>query len=276
MQPVPDDPFDPARILGGLYGPGIIGLKDAFPRELVQRLREDVDRLFDEARAIPGGAVPRGPERFYVEIHPERLRDFVALATHPWIVAVSEAVLGPDWRIVEVGFDVPGPGAMDQPWHRDFPSPEATRVGRRLDSLAFNMTLVDVEPDMGPFEIAPGTQWDAGLDFDAGMFAPRDAWPRYQARAERKLPRMGDVSARSALTVHRGTANRSTRPRPALVLGVDAPDACNAERHDLQVTRGYASSLPPGVLAHMVCRVVDRLEPIVQLHQIEGLRMGMA
>jgi hypothetical protein len=276
MQPVPDDPFDPARILGGLYGPGIIGLKDALPRELVQRLREDVDRLFDEARAIPGGAVPRGPERFYVEIHPERLRDFVALATHPWIVAVSEAVLGPDWRIVEVGFDVPGPGAMDQPWHRDFPSPEATRVGRRLDSLAFNMTLVDVEPDMGPFEIAPGTQWDAGLDFDAGMFAPRDAWPRYQARAERKLPRMGDVSARSALTVHRGTANRSTRPRPALVLGVDAPDACNAERHDLQVTRGYASSLPPGVLAHMVCRVVDRLEPIVQLHQIEGLRMGMA
>jgi hypothetical protein len=276
MQPVPEDPFDPARILGGLYGPGIIGLKDAFPRELVQRLREDVDRLFDEARAIPGGAVPRGPERFYVEIHPERLRDFVALATHPWIVAVSEAVLGPDWRIVEVGFDVPGPGAMDQPWHRDFPSPAATRVGRRLDSLAFNMTLVDVEPDMGPFEIAPGTQWDAGLDFDAGIFAPRDAWPRYQARAERKLPRMGDVSARSALTVHRGTANRSTRPRPALVLGVDAPDACNAERHDLQVTRGYSSSLPPGVLAHMVCRVVDRLEPIVQLHQIEGLRMGMA
>ena len=271
----PGDAFDPAIILGGLYGPGIIGLKDAFPRELVQRLREDVDRLFDEARAIPGGAVPRGPERFYVEIHPERLRDFVALATHPWIVAVSEAVLGPDWRIVEVGFDVPGPGAMDQPWHRDFPSPAATRIGRRLDSLAFNMTLVDVAPDMGPFEIAPGTQWDAGLDFDAGMFVPRAQWPRYEARAERKLPAMGDVSARSALTVHRGTANRSNTPRPVLVLGVDAPDACNAERHDLQLTHGYAASLPPGLLGHLACRIVDRLEPIVQLHQIEGLRMGL-
>jgi hypothetical protein len=170
--PAGDDAFEPARILGALYGPGITGLKDAFPRELVERLREDVDRLFDEARAIPGGAVPRGPERFYVEIHPERLRDFVALAAHPWLVAVSEAVLGPGWRIVEVGFDVPRPGAMDQPWHRDFPSPDATRIGRRLDSLAFNLTLVDVEPDMGPFEIAPGTQWDDGLDFDAGMFAP--------------------------------------------------------------------------------------------------------
>jgi hypothetical protein len=59
------------------------------------------------------------------------------------------------------------------------------------------------------------------------------------------------------------------------VLGVDAPDACNAARHDLQVTRGYAASLPPGVLAHLACRVVDRLEPIVQLHQIDGLRMGL-
>ncbi|GAB6195920.1 phytanoyl-CoA dioxygenase family protein [Lysobacter xanthus] len=269
------DAFDVAEIMGGLYGPGIIACRGAFDCDFMTRLREDVDRLFDEARAIPGGAVPRGPQRYYVEIHPERLRGFVELATHPWIVAVSEAVLGPDWRIVEVGFDVPGPGAMDQPWHRDFPSPPATRVGRRIDSLAFNMTLVDVSEDMGPFEIAPGTQWDAGDDFDGGMFAPREHWPRYVARAERKLPRMGDVSARSALTMHRGTANRSAQSRPVLVLGIDAPDACNAERHDLQVTRGYAEALPPEVLRHMTCRVVDDLQPIIQLHQIEGLRMGL-
>jgi hypothetical protein len=275
---MPQDPApvpEPADILGGLYGPGIIGAKGAFAREWIARLREDIDTLFAEALRIPGGAVPRGPNRHYVEIHPERLRGFVDLATHPWIVAVCEAVLGPDWRIVEVGFDVPGPGAMDQPWHRDFPSPDATRTGRRLDSLAFNLTTVDVTEDMGPFEIAPGTQWDADLDFDGGMFAPRAYWPRYEARAERKLPRMGDVSARSALTIHRGTANRSALERPVLVLGVDAPDACNAARHDLQVTRDYAATLPPGVLAHMACRIVDRLEPIVQLHQIEGLRMGL-
>ncbi|WP_133478931.1 phytanoyl-CoA dioxygenase family protein [Cognatilysobacter segetis] len=271
----PDAAYEPADILGGLYGPGIIGLKGAFDRGFVQHLREDIDALFDEALRIPGGAVPRGPSRHYVEIHPERLRGFVELVTHPWIVAVCEAVLGPDWRLVEIGFDVPGPGAMDQPWHRDFPSPAATRIGRRLDSLAFNLTTVDVTEAMGPFEIAPGTQWDAGLDFDGGMFPPRAHWPRYEARAERKLPRMGDVSARSALTIHRGTANRSTQSRPVLVLGMDAPDAGNAERHDLQVTRGYAATLPPGVLAHMTCRVVDRLEPIVQLHQIEGLRMGL-
>ena len=46
---------------------------------------------------------------------------------------------------------------------------------------------------------------------------------------------MGDISARSALTIHRGTPNRSDKPRPVLVLGVDAPTANNAERHDVQV-----------------------------------------
>ena len=84
--------LDVAGIMGGLYGPGIIGLREAFSRDFVQALREDVDVLFDEARAIPGGAVPRGPQRWYVEIHPQRLRGFVELVRHPWVVAVSEAV----------------------------------------------------------------------------------------------------------------------------------------------------------------------------------------
>ena len=118
--------FDVARILGGLYGDGIIGLKGAFDRDWVQRMREDIDTLFDEARQRPGGALNRGPNRFYVEVHPERIRGFVDLVTHPWVVAVCSAVLGPDYKIVEAGFDVPGPGAANQPWHRDFATPEAT------------------------------------------------------------------------------------------------------------------------------------------------------
>jgi ectoine hydroxylase-related dioxygenase (phytanoyl-CoA dioxygenase family) len=190
------------------------------------------------------------------------------------VVAVCRAILGPDYRVVEAGFDVPGPGALHQPWHRDFPAPPETLVGRRLNSLAFNITTVDVDEDMGPFEIAPGTQWDdlAGGD---PMFPPRETWPRYEARAQRKLPRMGDISARSALTIHRGTANVSNRPRPVFVLGVDAPDAHNADKHDLQLTRGYYESLAPELRRHITCRVVDRLEPIVQAHTIEGLRMGL-
>lgn len=270
------DPYDTAAILGGLYGDGFIGLKSAFSREWVKQLDQDITKLYAEALKRPGGAVGRGPKRHYVEIHPEDIHGFVELATHPWIVAVCEAVLGPEYKIVEIGFDVPNPGAVAQPWHRDFPAPKDTLVGRRLNSLAFNLTTVDVEEDMGPFEIAPGTQWDFPVGFEHEMFPPKSYYSRYQQRAERKLPKMGDVSARSALTIHRGTPNCSTKPRPALVLGVDAPGAINAERHDLQITRAFYHTLPEKVQQHLTCRLVEQLEPIVQAHSIEGLMMGEA
>ncbi len=266
------DQFDVATIMGGLYGDGIIGLQGAFPRSFIERLGRDIDMLFAEARGRPGGALERGPNRYYVEIHPERLDGFAAIATHPWVGAVCCAVLGPHYQIVEAGFDIPRPGAMKQPWHRDFAAPPETLVGRRLNSLAFNMTTVDVRDDMGPLEIAPGTQWDDWAGDP--MFPPPPAWDRYEQRRVRKLPRMGDISARSALTIHSGTANRSSEARPVFVLGVDAPDARNAERHDLQVTRQYFDSLPAALRGHLRCRIVDTLEPLVQAHTIAGLLMG--
>jgi hypothetical protein len=263
--------YEPADIMRGLYGDGIMALKGAFPRAWAQAMREDIDTLFAEAQAVPGGALPRGPQRWYVEVPPERIRGFVDIVTHPWFVAVCESVLGPDYRIVEVGFDIPFPGAADQPWHRDFFVPEATTKGRRLNSLAFNLTAVDTVPEMGPFEVAPGTQWDQFEGCDKGMFPPRELWPRYIARAQQKMPQMGDMSVRSALTIHRGTANRSDQPRPVLVVGVDAPDATNAAHHDLQVTKDYLDGLPARVRYHLTYRLVERLETVVQNHVIEGL-----
>ncbi len=268
--------FDIARVMSGLYGDGIISCTGAFRREWVHALREDIERHFAQAVQRPGGTVGRGPQRYYSEIHPEDIRGFVDLVTHPWVTTVCEAILGPDYRIVEIGYDVPLPGAAFQPWHRDFPAPEATLVGRRLNSLAFNITAVDVTEAMGPLEIAPGTQWDDPSEFADGMFPPESLFGRYEERVQRKMPQMGDISARSALTIHRGTPNRSDQSRPVLVLGVDAPDARNAERHDLQLTRDFAETVPEEGRRHLAGRIVDQLEPIVQAHTIEGLRMGAA
>jgi hypothetical protein len=268
--------IDTAAARDAIYEEGIVGQKGALRREWAQELGEDLQQLFYEALRTPNGALGRGPRRYYVEIHPERLRGFAELVTNPWITGVSEAVLGPDYQIIEIGFDVPLPGAFDQPWHRDFPAPRETIEERRLSSLAFNFTTVDVEEDMGPFEVAPGTQWDSGAHFEHEMFPPRSFYPRYLERAQRKMPRMGDISVRSALTIHRGTANQSRKSRPVLVLGVDAPDARNAERHDLQFSRACYDTLPETLKTHLACRVVEQLEPIVQGHTIEGLMMGEA
>jgi ectoine hydroxylase-related dioxygenase (phytanoyl-CoA dioxygenase family) len=204
-------------------------------------------------------------------VAPEDISGFVDIAAHPWFVAVCEAVLGRDYKIVEVGFDIPFPGAEDQPWHRDFLAPAETLIGRRLNSLAFNLTAVDTREEHGPFEIAPGTQWDEIEGAKDGMFPDPSLWGRYQARGVKKMPQRGDMGARSALTIHRGTANRSSEARPVLVVGVDAPDGVNAHHHDLQVTQTYLDALPARVRDHLTCRVVDRVTMIEQHHVIEGL-----
>jgi hypothetical protein len=257
-----------------LYADGITALKGAFSREWVEQLREDMMTAFWEAIQRPGGAVGRGPRRWYVETHPQAFRGFRELATHPWIHAMCEAVLGPKYEIVEIGFDVPFQGAQYQPWHRDFPSPPDSYVDHRITSLAFNVTGVDVTQDMGPFEIAVGTQWDDGRQWKHQMFPPETHSARFEALAVRKYPKAGDISCRSALTVHRGTEHPSPIARPVLVLGVDAPGAGHAALHDLMVTRDFYDSLSQQLRDHLICRVVDQLVPVTQKHDIEGLVMA--
>ena len=267
---------DAAAIAHAIATHGITAKKGAFSPEWADALHEDVMAAFEEAIARENGAVGRGPNRYYVEIHPEQLRGFVDIVTHPWFQLVCETVLGPDYKIVELGFDVPFAGAVDQPWHRDFPSPPETHEQRRITSLAFNLTAVDTTEDMGPFEIAPGTQFESGLEWEHQMFPSKEEWPRFAELGARKFPQRGDMSARSALTVHRGTANLSDKRRPVLVVGVDAPGAGHDELHDTAITKAYADTLPAVVREHLVAKVVDELTPITQKHTIEGLVMGAA
>jgi Phytanoyl-CoA dioxygenase (PhyH) len=261
----------PADLRRAIYEDGIAVCKGAFSVGFADEMREDIEALFLEARSIPGSALSRGPNRWYVEIHPERLRGFIAIIDHAWFKAMCEAVLGKDWRIVEVGFDIPFPGAQDQPWHRDFTPPQATFDEQRLNSLAFNLTAVDVLPSMGPLLFAPGTQWENIPQCPHNMFPPEQDWPGYDQIAEIKAPRRGDMTARTALAIHRGTANVSSQPRPMLVIGVDGPDATNGRHHDLQVSKAFADTLPPHILRRIDARVVDALEPIIQKHVIDGL-----
>src|SRR6476646_634251 len=90
-----------------LYRDGIVGLKGAFTRDWVELMRDDMMTAFWEAIQRPGGAVGRGPRRWYVEIHPQAFAGFADLCAHPWVTAMCCAVLGPEYKIVEIGFDTP-------------------------------------------------------------------------------------------------------------------------------------------------------------------------
>jgi hypothetical protein len=272
--PIPALP-NAAEQRAALYRDGVVSLPGCFPPSWADRLYEDFESAFAWASSYEGGLVGRGRNRYYFAVHPERIRGFIELVTHPAITALCAEVLGPDYLIIELGFDVPFAGAVTQPWHRDFATPKETLHGR-LTSLAFNVTTVDVTPDLAPFEIAPGTHFDDGSEFDHGMFPHPSAYGRYEALASRRFPRRGDVSARTGLTLHRGTTNYSDRSRPVLILGVVTGDTDPQEItvHDLVVTREYEASLPDSLRPHLRCTVVDELQPIIQKHDIEGLMMG--
>ena len=265
--------LDATRAYEVLVRDGIAAVPGALPRHWGVHLAEDFAVLFAEARSRPDGTVNRGTNRFYFTVHPERLRGFAAVAAQPMLMALSSAVLGPDWRLLEVAFDVPLPGSRYQPWHRDFATPTEATQEHRLTSLAFNLTGADVTPEMGPFEIAPGTHWDDGSDFAHGMFPGEEACARYDTLAVPKMPRLGDMSVRSGLTLHRGTPNRSPTPRPVLILGVVGPEVTTGP-HGLEITRAYAQALPDEVRHRLDARVVDELRPLPQTHDIEGLVMG--
>jgi hypothetical protein len=266
---------DPVELGEALYRDGMGLVRGAYPPSWADDLDDDLSAELARALRSPGGAAPRGWNRFYFEPYAERVGAFLDLARHPLLVALSERMFGPDWQIVELGCDVPLPGAPDQPWHRDFPMPADTRDRGVLTSLAFNVTTVTVTAEMGPLEIVPGSQWEDGADFEHGMFPGSDRYPGYAARAQRRMPRLGDASVRTGLTVHRGTANRSATARPVLVLGVVAPAVDTSAAHDLVLTRAYAARLPAAVRTHLRCtQLVDRLAPQVQRHDIEGLEMG--
>jgi hypothetical protein len=55
---------------------------------------------------------------------------------------------------------------------------------------------------------------------------------------------------------------------------VDAPGAGHDKLHDLMVTQDYYDSLPQQVREHLICRIVEKLVPVTQKHDIEGLVMG--
>jgi hypothetical protein len=62
-----------------LYRDGITGLPGAFSRDWAEAMRDDMMTAFWEAIQRPGGAVGRGPRRWYVEVHPQAIRGFVDL-----------------------------------------------------------------------------------------------------------------------------------------------------------------------------------------------------
>ena len=283
---------DVARLHDEIYADGFAAMPGVLPTAWADRLGEDVNRQLIAALEVEHGAgvAFRGWNRFYLELYPERISGFAELAENAAIDGCCRRVLGDEYRVVELGADVPLPGAPEQPPHRDFPMPEPTRLHGRLTSLAFNASCVDGTADMGPFNIAPGSHFDPGDDFVSGMFPIGEQRERYARAMVERIARRGSVSVRSGLTLHRGTRNAG-RMRQVVILGVVSPedrahpDTAIALPADyapptLKMSREYHDSLSETLRRRLSCEIVCEsardLPPLETPHSIEGLVMGPA
>jgi hypothetical protein len=284
--------LDVEQLAKEVYDKGIVGLPNILPVSWADELDEDVSLQFMKALQVEHGegVAFRGWNRYYIEVYPERLRGFLALVTNLAIVELSRHMLGDDYQIVELGADIPLPGAPEQPPHRDFPMPEPTQLHRRLTSLAFNASSIDVTPELGPFNIAPGTHFDEGSDFVKEMFPIGAKKEAYNQRMEPRFAKRGSVSARSGLTLHKGSQNNG-RMRPVLILGVVSLEDRAHSRTPLELAPDYIApslkmsqayydrlddSLKERLRVEIVADTTDNLPPLKTPHSIEGLVMGKA
>ena len=282
----PTEDHTPAALSRDVHEHGIAVVRGAFPPAWAATLDEDLAAEFSAALRTPRGVAPRGWDRFYFEPYAERVRGFWDLVSHPAVTALSEHMFGPDWQVVELGCDIPLPGAENQPWHRDFPMPRATREEQRLTSIAVNASAVDVVD--GPFQAILGTHLDPGDDFEGEMFPPDDRSAELDARLQSFFARAGNFSVRSGLMLHRGSAmGIGARMRQVAILGIVSTEdraivdrrADPADPHPprIRLSQEALDRVPPEVAAHLSHEVVSEttatLPPHHTEHSFEGLKM---
>ena len=109
-------------------------------------------------------------------------------------------------------------GSEYQPWHRDTRlAQEIPHVGlETCPTLSIKFPLVDTSEENGSFELLPSTQYlaDPNLETRYDDLLRRGRFPS----ARRLNLKRGTMWVQDIRTLHRGTPNRSTRPRPELCL----------------------------------------------------------
>lgn len=192
------------RVDGYCVLPGLL------PPDRVQAMLVRFEALIAEKQARE--AFNRGEYRFQMYLPWAPPFSDPAFYEHPAVLAVTEAVIGPDPALVYFASDTPLPGAGYQRVHSDTRVlfPEAAH-SLPAYGLVLNVPLVDCSEENGSLEFWPG-----GTHLlPSAVDRERLAQTMQSRRANLKA---GDGLLRDLRMWHRGTPNRSTRLRPHLAL----------------------------------------------------------
>lgn len=198
---------------GAVLRDGFCILPGHFAKETLNAWRAAFTPLLEKHMAREGHLRNRGAARYYVTLPFDAPFADPAVYEDADVLAIIERLAGIDFTLVQLATDTPLLGSEYQEVHRDTPPlfPE-TGVETPPFQLAVNFPLVDVTPENGPFEVARATHT-----------LPKEEALRLIETGERKLEaltmQLGDVMVRDVRALHRGTPNRTSVPRPMVVIG---------------------------------------------------------
>ncbi|MDQ3230490.1 MAG: phytanoyl-CoA dioxygenase family protein [Pseudobdellovibrionaceae bacterium] len=160
-----------------------------------------------------GTTVGRGAARYYVTLPFTQPFADPMIFEDDDILSIVESLVGEDFVMCQLATDTPLLGSDFQDIHRDAPPlfPEAG-IETPPFQLAINFPLVDVTPENGPLEIAPGTHLLSKAE-------RTELVEKGQLKIAPVYMKRGDVMIRDVRALHRGTPNHTPIPRPMAVIG---------------------------------------------------------
>ncbi|MDP1534482.1 MAG: phytanoyl-CoA dioxygenase family protein [Rubrivivax sp.] len=180
---------------------------------------------------------------------------FAELAAHPLVLAVCEAVLGPNFMLSACLAINTHPGETEQPLHFDDSFYQVPRP-RPAYGVSCFWAIDAFTADNGPTEIIPGShRWDDTPPLGAAVeqsFKPGPALAHeHHPDLQQAVMPAGSLMLAMGTLWHRGGANRSAAPR--LVI---TPQYCVAWARQME---SMLLSVPPAVVAGYPPRVQQLL-----------------
>jgi ectoine hydroxylase-related dioxygenase (phytanoyl-CoA dioxygenase family) len=249
MRQVCDDELD--QLANELIRDGVCVVRGLFKPSLIESWARAFAALFADRTARPGALAARDQGRYYNTLPWTQPFADPEVFANPAITGIIQRVLGKDFVLVQMGADTPLSGSDYQEVHRDHSPLFSEEHPTPIFALAVNFPLCDVTHANGPFQMARGTHR-----------TPRAIALTELATGERQLEsflmQAGDVVIRAPIALHRGTPNRTERPRPMIVMGY-VRGWLHTPKLQLKVPRESYESLPAGLRQLLRCQVTESL-----------------
>lgn len=239
------------RLAAELKRDGICVIRRLFPPDRIAEWTNAFEHLFQQRQNQPGGLAPREQARYYLTLPWMAPFANSEIFAHPTILAILDRVFYQEYRLVQLGVDVPVQGSDYQEIHRDFRPLFSDQIVTPLYALAVNFPLVEVTDENGPFQMARGTH----------VLPREEALVKVQSGEipmESFYLKPGDVMIRSPLALHRGSPNCTNQPRPMVVMGY-VMHWLHTANVNLTVPKDYYDRLPEPTKQLLRCQVVEQL-----------------